>query len=686
MPARQDIIPPSHGDDRARLLLTKQSNVNNLGKHMVTTVNGYNEGELSIFHGRDQGLLQNNIDFNFDSQDIADDQKKSEHSGALKEETEKSEFILPPPPKLIPDDNVRTTPSSTSSGSGAPATMEESASPSNETMMPKKQTSGKRIRETSDGNGGDSWDGNRKVNIKSQCESDTSSNSSGSSDDSPTFLPARSRTQEELNKKFEQFITDEFDEDHKNKIARLQSKIQHAYLAHRSTGSTCKLPTCNSDQVKIYINNQVNKFDPKKPVVDANSKVFQAAMQLHALQCQLKDCEVPLCAVFKNRIPKPVQDGGMGEVIYSNTTVLCEKQKVFNGVDFWFVCEREIARGAFGSVSEVWFNCKNVDVKLALKRYQNDAFNKDAQYASLINGHPNINAPQIVIKNGPKYGLAFYEAGMCSLHDYCQSFYEVSKSRLPLNLATFFIRQVITGVVHMHRLGLLHRDIKPMNIILMSGFDARLIDFDAVIPTTQAASQSINEREIKGTAGFTAPEIFEAKHPDGYATEKSESYSICKTLADLVVGGQFFNPRALSAEQCRNETLRRDEILIRSCGNPLLKDLLTHGLNRDRNKRQDAALINLALEQTVPSISAHQVPRIPILPHVSSKDDSQTQQYVKVVDSIYQNSGINRRLNQLDKNLPPLFTPSTVQQQMASAGFQLVADEPMPSPQSQSQS
>src|SRR6476659_6816051 len=66
-------------------------------------------------------------------------------------------------------------------------------------------------------------------------------------------------------------------------------------------------------------------------------------------------------------------------------------------------------------------------------------------------------------------------------------------------------RELLEALVHIHRAGVLHRDVKPSNIILEPDGTAKLIDFGIALP--QDATALTSTGLILGTERYAAPEV-----------------------------------------------------------------------------------------------------------------------------------------------------------------------------------
>jgi eukaryotic-like serine/threonine-protein kinase len=81
-------------------------------------------------------------------------------------------------------------------------------------------------------------------------------------------------------------------------------------------------------------------------------------------------------------------------------------------------------------------------------------------------------------------------------------------------------RELLEALAHIHEVGILHRDVKPANIVIEPSGTAKLIDFGIALPRDATALTSTGL--ILGTERYAAPEVMEGRP----ATERSDLYSL----------------------------------------------------------------------------------------------------------------------------------------------------------------
>jgi serine/threonine protein kinase len=173
-----------------------------------------------------------------------------------------------------------------------------------------------------------------------------------------------------------------------------------------------------------------------------------------------------------------------------------------------------------------------------------------------------------------------------------KSFLRRSK-RLASGTAVSIARQVCEGLAEAHRFGVVHRDLKPGNIMIDKDGNARIMDFG--IARSLAVKRMTGEGAIVGTPEYMSPEQAEGEDVD----QRSDIYSLGIILYEMVTGTLPFggNTPLSIAMKHKLETPRDPSELISQLPADLNR-LILKCLEKNREKRyQDAEGLRRELEK-----------------------------------------------------------------------------------------
>src|SRR5271156_2600267 len=120
---------------------------------------------------------------------------------------------------------------------------------------------------------------------------------------------------------------------------------------------------------------------------------------------------------------------------------------------------------------------------------------------------------------------------------------------MPPHAVAAVLRPVLGGLAAAHRAGLVHRDVKPENVLISDGGDVKIADFGLVRAVAAAGITSASV--ILGTAAYLSPEQVR----DGTASPRSDVYSAGILTYELLTGRPpFTGDSALSIAYQRLDT------------------------------------------------------------------------------------------------------------------------------------
>jgi serine/threonine protein kinase len=262
---------------------------------------------------------------------------------------------------------------------------------------------------------------------------------------------------------------------------------------------------------------------------------------------------------------------------------------------------------ARGGMAEVYLGThtnlqRPVAVKLLRNQYQDDPellerFQREARVVARLR-HPNIvqvfdfdtidGQPYLVMEYIPGPSLATY---LKALH--------AKKHRLPVDKVNKLITKLAAALKYAHGQGVIHRDVKPGNILLTSSstpvmagkllpddFDPVLTDFGLVRflqSTTQTATGV-----IAGTPAYMSPEQAQGEHTDG----RSDIYSLGIVLYEMLAGQVPFKAETTMGVLIKHISLPPEPI---AGLDPAQQAVLDKALSKDRELRYKTP-VDLATE------------------------------------------------------------------------------------------
>ncbi len=175
---------------------------------------------------------------------------------------------------------------------------------------------------------------------------------------------------------------------------------------------------------------------------------------------------------------------------------------------------------------------RSVAIKILDDRHAADEqfverFRREAKNAASLS-HPNIVA---VYDRGEAEGT--YYIAMEYLDGRTLKELLVRFGTPPVKIAIGYTRQVLSALAFAHKYGLVHRDIKPHNVLVDSGGHVKVTDFGIA---RSEASQMTEAGSIIGTAQYLSPEQARGAPVD----QRSDIYSVGVLLYELLTGAVPF--------------------------------------------------------------------------------------------------------------------------------------------------
>lgn len=213
----------------------------------------------------------------------------------------------------------------------------------------------------------------------------------------------------------------------------------------------------------------------------------------------------------------------------SYLAALKEKVKNIDFINFEdYLEESEIGEGVTSSVKIVVKKAQEKFAKKELKEFDHKSFKRFLMEAEILF---KLRHPCIIRIYGINYGDDMHRSSIyLSLEP--NSLENAINAKILTNEQKNRITvEVVLGMRYIHSRNFMHRDLKPLNILLSKNLHVRFTDFGLA----KEEGLSVSQSKGVGTLRFMAPEIFEENDDDGIVyTNKVDVYYFGITLIFII--------------------------------------------------------------------------------------------------------------------------------------------------------
>src|SRR3954447_12146192 len=188
-----------------------------------------------------------------------------------------------------------------------------------------------------------------------------------------------------------------------------------------------------------------------------------------------------------------------------------------------------------------------VAVKALNERFARDPeirtrFTREARIAAKLSAEPNVVTIYDVTEAGdtPAIVMEFLPGG--TLAD------RMRAKRVPPALALAWLEQAARALDAAHAAGVVHRDVKPANLMLDADGNVRVTDFGIARIAGDVSLTSVGT--ILGTSGYMSPE----QAVGGTATAASDGYGLAVVAFELLSGRRPYQAESFAAEAAAHAT------------------------------------------------------------------------------------------------------------------------------------
>ncbi|KAK7259670.1 hypothetical protein RIF29_25283 [Crotalaria pallida] len=251
--------------------------------------------------------------------------------------------------------------------------------------------------------------------------------------------------------------------------------------------------------------------NPETSQIDVNQEQHSSNTEVSHTK---EEFENSLCSVCNNRRPKV---GWKRDFSYA---------ELYNATQ-GFSAKNFLSEGGYGSVYKGYLK----GVRIAVKQHKSASFQGEKEFKSEVRVLSKARHENVVMLLGScsegNNRLLVYEYVCNGSLD--QHLSEHSRSPLSWEDRIKVATGVAKGLLYLHKNSIIHRDMRPNNILITHDHEPLLGDFGLAKTQNQ---DSIHSTEVVGTLGYLAPEYAEY----GKVSTKIDVYSFGVILLQLITG------------------------------------------------------------------------------------------------------------------------------------------------------
>lgn len=226
---------------------------------------------------------------------------------------------------------------------------------------------------------------------------------------------------------------------------------------------------------------------------------------------------------------------------------------------------------------------RTVAVKILKSEYsENEEFVRrfrNESKAIAVLSHPNIvKIYDVGYENSMQYIVMEYIDGI-TLKEYIEQ-----QGMLKWRDCVHFTIQILRALQLAHDRGIVHRDIKPQNVMLLSDGSIKVMDF-GIARFSREVENTANEKTM-GSVHYVSPEQASGARTD----ERSDIYSVGVMMYEMLTGRKPFNgdtPVAVALKHMHDAPVAPTQYV--SSIYPGLEEIILHAMEKEPSKRYQSA-------------------------------------------------------------------------------------------------